>query len=260
MHYKLKWNSEKDDWVNSLNAINEVGCIHTTQGYDLNYVGVIIGPELKYDPAFGKIYIDRDNYFDKNGYIGVTDEEELKRYIINIYKTLLTRGIKGAYMYIVDSNLRKYFEEVMAKQNIVENKKGVTLDIGFNMETVMVPLVGCAPCGDPVLGEENIEEEVAVDKTKIKSGYDYFILRAEGDSMNLAGIQDNDLILCRKQLSVYNGDKVIALLGDQVTVKIYNKNSDRAVLMPKSDNLRHQPIMLSGGDSILGVVQEVLST
>lgn len=51
---KLVWNSTAQDWVNSKNAINEVGCIHTVQGYDLNYVGVIIGPEFYYDPLKNK--------------------------------------------------------------------------------------------------------------------------------------------------------------------------------------------------------------
>jgi DUF2075 family protein len=46
---KLKWNSVNNNWVYSKNAINEVGCIHTVQGYDLNYAGVIIGPEISYD-------------------------------------------------------------------------------------------------------------------------------------------------------------------------------------------------------------------
>ncbi len=108
---KLRWNSTAIDWVNSPNANNEVGCIHTTQGYDLNYVGVIIGPELSYDPITKKMVIDRSVYYDRNGHAGVTDEEELKRYIINIYKTLLVRGIKGTYVYIVDDELRAYFKQ-----------------------------------------------------------------------------------------------------------------------------------------------------
>ncbi len=257
--YKLRWNGQDVDWVNSPNAINEVGCIHTTQGYDLNYVGVIIGSELRYDPDLKIMYVDRANYHDKRGFAGVKDDEELKRYIINIYKTLLTRGINGTYIYVVDDNLRKYFEEVIAKQNIAEDKKGITLDMEFSMETVMVPLVGSAPCGEPILAIENIENEIAVDKAKIKSGFEYFILRAEGDSMNLAGIQDDDLILCRKQQNADNGDRVIALLGDHVTVKVLDKNSERVVLLPKSDNLRHQPIVLSGSDGVVGVVQEVLN-
>lgn len=107
---KLFWNSTHHDWVHSPNAINEVGCIHTLQGYDLNYAGVIIGPEIFYDPLKKEIVTDKSKYHDSNGHRGVTDPEELKRYIINIYKTLLTRGIFGTYVYIVDENLREYFK------------------------------------------------------------------------------------------------------------------------------------------------------
>ncbi len=74
---------------------------------------------------------------------------------------------------------------------------------------------------NPVLGEENKEDDIAVDKSKIKLGFDYFILRAEGDSMNLAGIEDGDLVLCRQQLKADTGDRVVALLGDNVTIKMY---------------------------------------
>lgn len=115
----LFWNSVTSDWVNSTNALNEVGCIHTIQGYDLNYAGVILGPEISYDPIKKEIVIDRDQYFDSNGQRGVTDEEELKRYIINIYKTLLTRGILGTYVYICDENLRSYF--MSGKSNTHKN-------------------------------------------------------------------------------------------------------------------------------------------
>lgn len=112
---KLIWNSTTKDWVNSKNAINEVGCIHTIQGYDLNYVGVIIGPEFYYDTNENKFNVDKNKYFDTNGRNGITDPEELDFYIKNIYKTLLTRGIKGAYVYIVDENLRNYFKEWFEK-------------------------------------------------------------------------------------------------------------------------------------------------
>jgi DUF2075 family protein len=107
---KMFWNSTNQDWVNSPNAINEVGCIHTVQGYDLNYVGVIIGPEISYDEENKKIFINPTNYRDINGWRGISDPNELKRYIINIYKTLLTRGIKGCYIYVVDKNLEKYLK------------------------------------------------------------------------------------------------------------------------------------------------------
>ena len=105
---KLKWNSEPKDWINSQNAIKEVGCIHTTQGYDINYAGVILGNEIVYRD--NKIQIVKEKYYDKNGKKTVTDENELKKYIINIYKTILTRGIRGTYIYICDEELRNYFK------------------------------------------------------------------------------------------------------------------------------------------------------
>lgn len=256
---KLKWNSTAVDWVNSPNSINEVGCIHTTQGYDLNYVGVIIGPELKYDPETKQMTIDKSEYHDRNGHAGVADPEELKRYIINIYKTLLVRGIKGTYVYIVDDNLRKYFESAISStQDVVRSPLPASIQSPVTLETVMVPLVGSAPCGDPVFGEENIEERIPVDKGKIKPGYDYFIVQADGDSMNLAGIQDGDLVLCRQQLKADTGDRVVALLGEDVTIKMYDKKDGRRILLPKSANKSHVPIIPDEGDSVLGIVQEVL--
>lgn len=118
-----KWNSTLNNWVNSKNAINEIGCIHSIQGYDLNYGFVIIGNDLKYNPKDKKLYIDRNSYFDKYGKNNTTDEE-LEEYIKNIYYVLLTRGIKGTYLYICDENLRNYmsqFIEIYNNKNSVVN-------------------------------------------------------------------------------------------------------------------------------------------
>jgi hypothetical protein len=105
---KLKWNSKTQDWVNSKDSINEVGCIHTIQGYDLNYTGVIIGPEFGYDLEKEEFFVDKEKYKDTSGYRGIENEEELFNYIKNIYKTLLTRGIKGTYVYVSNKELRKF--------------------------------------------------------------------------------------------------------------------------------------------------------
>lgn len=117
---KLFWNSVNHNWVNSPNALNEVGCIHTVQGYDLNYAGVIIGPELSYNKHEKKLVVHPEKYMDINGRKGIDDPKELERYIINIYKTLLTRGIEGTYVFIVDKELRDYFKSrVELKKNYV---------------------------------------------------------------------------------------------------------------------------------------------
>ena len=113
--YRYIWNTTNKDWVNSSHAIDEIGCIHTVQGYDLNYVGVIIGPELKYDKASEKIYIDKSHYYDKNGKIQIKTDQELYDYILNIYKVLLTRGIKGTYIYVCDDDLRDYFKKYIRR-------------------------------------------------------------------------------------------------------------------------------------------------
>lgn len=111
---KLRWNTVSHDWVNSPNAVNEVGCIHTVQGYDLNYAGVIIGPELSFDHKRKKFVVYPEKYMDANGRRGVDDPKELERYIINIYKTLLSRAMKGTFIYVVDEELRKYFRQTFA--------------------------------------------------------------------------------------------------------------------------------------------------
>ena len=108
---KYRWNKTYNNWIQTKTAIDEIGCIHTVQGYDLNYTGVIIGEDIKYDPDTGEIYAVKQNYYDQQGKAGVADDPEgLRGYLTNIYLTLLTRGIKGTYIYVCDDELRKYFE------------------------------------------------------------------------------------------------------------------------------------------------------
>lgn len=104
----LRWNSVKNDWINSSNAVNEVGSIHTVQGYDLNYTGVIIGGDLRRDPESGKLWVDEENYRDPAGKQDnnlrerITTSEDLLRYIRNVYAVLMTRGMRGTYVYATD--------------------------------------------------------------------------------------------------------------------------------------------------------------
>lgn len=107
----FRWNSMLANWVGNgvINPIfaQEVGCIHTAQGYDLSYAYVIIGSDLKLDPKTKKLVGDRAHYFDKKGKAGAT-AEQLTQYIKNIYYVLLTRGIYGTHVYVVDDELRAY--------------------------------------------------------------------------------------------------------------------------------------------------------
>lgn len=110
--HRFKWNDASvQDWVNSENALKEVGCIHNVQGYDLNYAGVIFGPEITYDPIEKKINVVKSNYYDSSGKRTIKDEAQLKAYILNIYSVLLTRGINGTYFYACDPGLADYLSE-----------------------------------------------------------------------------------------------------------------------------------------------------
>jgi uncharacterized protein len=111
------WNRKLVDWVNSPTSPEEVGSIHTIQGYDLNYAGVIIGNDLRFNPATQQIKFSRADYFDKKGRednrqrkIHYSDEDILE-YVKNIYKVLLTRGIKGTFVYACDPDLREYLRK-----------------------------------------------------------------------------------------------------------------------------------------------------
>ena len=110
---KMQWNQVAVDWINSPTSVKEVGSIHTVQGYDLNYAGVIIGPDLGYDDETGRLVFNRDRYFDTKGKennprLGITySDDELLEFVKNIYRVLLTRGIRGTYVYVVDERLRK---------------------------------------------------------------------------------------------------------------------------------------------------------
>lgn len=114
--YGFKWNTTNIDWVNSKDAVNEIGCIHTLQGYDLNYVGLIIGPDLQYSKQAGRVEAVSDNFKDTKAkpIVGADEGVTLDEVVKNAYKTLMLRGMKGAYIYCVDRELSEYLKDGLA--------------------------------------------------------------------------------------------------------------------------------------------------
>lgn len=115
----LQWNRADKDWINSRTSLDEVGSIHTVQGYDLNYAGVIIGPDLQFNTATGKPFINRTSYYDRKGKennptLGITyTDDDLLTFILNIYSVLLTRGMRGTFVYAVDPSLREHLRTLI---------------------------------------------------------------------------------------------------------------------------------------------------
>ncbi len=184
---ELQWNKTDKDWINSKDSFEQVGCIHTTQGYDLNYTGVIFGEEISFNKVTRQIEVDKSKYFDKNGKRGLEDKEELKEYIINIYKTIMFRGIKGVYIYACDKNLREYFKEHISTYKSESKLRILPL-------TDVKPYVNAVPIFDIYAAAGDFSD------LQIQSGYqnyewaelpinitareDYFICQIIGESMN----------------------------------------------------------------------------
>lgn len=117
--FKMPWNSRKvgSRWALADAGKEQIGCIHTVQGLEFDYIGVIVGKELGFDPASLRYYANWENYKDSAGKKGLKDRpEELSRLIRNIYRVLMTRGMKGCYVFFEDENVKRYFLSRLAIQ------------------------------------------------------------------------------------------------------------------------------------------------
>lgn len=138
------------------------------------------------------------------------------------------------------------------------------LSIPVSNGKVQIPLVGNVACGAPLLATQNIEAYITYDKSSLKGNpKDYFFLRAIGDSMNKADMQgktinDGDFVLVKKQNTANFGEKVVALIGDEATIKYLQKDKGYIVLNPKSSNLANKSIYVLDNLLIQGVVVDVI--
>nr|WP_282112096.1 transcriptional repressor LexA [Maribacter stanieri] len=125
-------------------------------------------------------------------------------------------------------------------------------------QTTKIPLLGNVACGHPLFAEQNIETEILVSTEFIKKDKNYFILRASGDSMNEADINDGDLVLIRQEQTAENKDNVVALIDDEATIKEFYREGNMIVLRPKSSNPIHQPMILTNDFKIQGIVETII--
>ncbi|OGG51367.1 MAG: repressor LexA [Candidatus Handelsmanbacteria bacterium RIFCSPLOWO2_12_FULL_64_10] len=107
-----------------------------------------------------------------------------------------------------------------------------------------VPIIGKVAAGEPVLAVENVTGALAVDRSFLPSDH-VFALEVQGESMKNAGILPGDYVLARQQEHAAQGDIVVALVGDEATVKRYYEDGDTVRLMP--ENEAFQPILVPRG-------------
>jgi repressor LexA len=145
-----------------------------------------------------------------------------------------------------------------SKPRALELLHRVVRDAGAIVRPAGLPLLGAVAAGQPVLAEENIEDYVSVPQAA--GGDDgTFLLRVRGESMRDAGIIEGDLVVVRSQEHAANGEIVVALLGDEATVKRYFREADHVRLQPENatmEPIRSSDVRILG--RVVGVMRSLL--
>lgn len=141
--FKMKWNLATDGnlWIVKPESVNEVGCIHTCQGLEVDYIGVIVGLDI--GCVNGKVVTNPNNRAttDKSirGYKRLLKEEPayaqfvLDRIIKNTYRTLMTRGMKGCYVFFLDKDLEKHFRDAISAKSFMNKADKVAVNTKNNL-------------------------------------------------------------------------------------------------------------------------------
>lgn len=154
----------------------------------------------------------------------------------------------------------RYVDELIKRGEIDKKGKFGDLQTKEIANTICnnnrLPIVGEIACGGPILAEENIESYVTFSKELLGSGK-FFILRTKGDSMINAGINDGDLVIVRQQETAEIGQIVVALIGNEATLKRYYLDNKRKKirLHPENDKMED---MFFDDIAIQGIAVKVL--
>ena len=192
--FRKQWNfNSNEPWLIGEHSIDQIGCIHTCQGLELDYVGVIIGPDMVY----------RNNRVVTDGFKRSPNDQSLKGFrammarspkealqaadaiIKNTYRTLMTRGMKGCYVYCCDSALAEHFRELMAENPEVAQEVRIEPIVNDDVKYVdFLPLYSIkAACGYFGEGEDVSELGWIQVEGMGKLNRNMFVVQASGHSM-----------------------------------------------------------------------------
>lgn len=147
-------------------------------------------------------------------------------------------------------------EDMKSRALRVVSRSGETVPQKADDDIIDINIVGRVAAGVPLLAEENVVDTVRVDRMMVRGGREVFGLKVTGDSMIDAGIFSGDYIFVRKQSTAERGDIVVALIGDEATVKYYYPEKDYVRFQPA--NAQMAPILVRATDfrstMLLGVV------
>ena len=215
------------EWAYKPEGIKQVGCIYTAQGFEFDYIGVIVGKDLRYDKNTGVLYTD----------INATKDPTLKRskegfddYVRNIYRVLMSRGMKGCYVYFCDNDVAEYFQQMMLP--IPEKEKTTQKALVIPMVSQEEQYISHLPvytikaaCGyfedNSIIPENEEEGWVDIREYGIKANRNMFIVHAVGDSM-LPKIKNGDLCV----FELYGPNNAGSRNGEIVLTECPSKDTD----------------------------------
>lgn len=261
------------EWAYKTEAIKQVGCIYTAQGFEFDYIGVIVGDDIQYDPATNTVTGNPDASKDPTL---MRNKSDFLRYARNIYRVLMTRGIQGCYVYFVNKTLENYFRSLID----MEQEQAQELP-----EEELIPYINSLPLLDLRAVADSTYETLSglfseTDESTLKRApggpfaRDRFLVRAEGNSMeptipegslcrfrlDPGGTRKGKIVLCL--VEGFSGDSPVALIKRYYSVraKTTEELGEAEQIVLSSDNPEHPPILMSEQERVrvLGVFEGVV--
>ena len=298
--FRMQWNLDSDGslWIVMPESVKEVGCIHTCQGLELDYVGVIIGPDLVVRDGVVATDASQRSKNDSSvrGLKKLAKENpqqarKLAELVVkNTYRTLMTRGQKGCYVYCTDPETLEYFRSVVPTGSSATPPQGpkyAGLPLAILSDTEVDPYVNAVPVFDLRIAAGDFTEPRAVDDCDWVALPDpfvarkgYFVAQVVGESMNRR-VANGSWCLFRSDPGGSRNGKVVVVqhraiqdpdFGGGLTIKRYEStrrerddgtwSHEEIVLRPDSNVEGFRPIVLEPDESselrVLGELVAVL--
>ena len=180
-------------------------------------------------------------FIEKNGY-SPTYREISERFNVNVSVIQKVINTLAAKNYIQKT------DGISRGLQLVKNEYEINAE-RLKSNTALIPLYGKVAAGEPVFADDNIQGYLTVEKTKRFTGNEFGTV-VQGDSMIEKHIVENDILIVRKQNTADDGDIIVALIGDEVTTKIFRKRGNDIYLQPANE--LYKPIRADF--QILGIV------
>lgn len=149
----------------------------------------------------------------------------------------------------VHGHLKHLEKEGLIKRDPTKPRALEIVDSVVKKEMINVPIIGRVTAGLPILANENIEDSFPLPLDYVKHNNDLFMLKISGSSMIKAGILDGDFAIIERTQTASNGDKIVALIENEATLKTFYRENDHIRLQPENDEI--EPIIVDNC-SILG--------